>query len=313
MRSEEEVRIFLTEKLRDKLLPLENYRKKNIRKVTSGLKVLGVLSIFLIVSVLYSPIVAAIIFLAMVITAGITFERLFTLNKKLRVSFKYHILKHLLEFLFDDFSYLPHQRISKKALDSSLLISGNISRVEGEDYMRFRLGETAIHFSEIMIYGQSNNYPNFRGVFLSARFNKNFRSETIVMPRKFKVLAQNFERILMHGFRKVKLEDPEFSKHFIVLSNDQVESRYLLTTSMMQRLLEYKQKTKKHISFSFTRNLLNCAVPNYVNLFEPALFESFFDFAFLRKSYDAIKLYTDIVEDLNLNVRIWSSSANLEE
>jgi hypothetical protein len=49
-----------------------------------------------------------------------------------------------------------------------------------------------------------------------------------------------------------------------------------------------------------------CAIPNYDNLFEPAIFNSFLNFDFMLKSYDALRLYTDIVDDLNLNLRIWT-------
>jgi hypothetical protein len=89
-----------------------------------------------------------------------------------------------------------------------------------------------------------------------------------------------------------------------VISSDQIEARYILTTSLMQRLIDYKLKTKKGIKFSFVDNKLYCAIPNYIDLFEPALLEPF-HFDFLKFTYQPIKLYTDLVEDLNLNLRIW--------
>jgi hypothetical protein len=55
-----------------------------------------------------------------------------------------------------------------------------------------------------------------------------------------------------------------------------------------------------------------CTIPNYDNLFEPALFNSFYDFEFMEKSFHALKLYTHIVEDLNLNLRIWTKGFAVE-
>ena len=73
----------------------------------------------------------------------------------------------------------------------------------------------------------------------------------------------------------------------------------------MQKILEYKMKVKKEIAISFVGNRLYCAIPEFKDLFEPAFSKSF-DLGFIRQNYDPIKLYTDLVEDLNLNLRIWS-------
>ena len=104
------------------------------------------------------------------------------------------------------------------------------------------------------------------------------------------------------------MDDVDFNEEFAVYSTDQVESRYILSPSLMSRILSYKQKVNRKISVSFVNDKMFCAIPNYINLFEPALFESFFDFTFIQKSYEAIKLYTDIVDDLNLNLRIWTKA-----
>lgn len=308
MRTEEEVKQFLTIQLRDKLLPLEEYRLRRIKWVKAGATTAAISLGLAVCGALFSPLVCALLIISTLLLAGMTAQWIQTMNAYLRSGFKHQILNQLLGFLFDEFTYIPNQRISRSTLGSSLLISGNIKRVTGEDYMRFRLGSTSIHFCETMVYGQAEDYPIFTGVFLSATFNKHFRSQTIVMPRNYKLLLKNYERLMLPGFEKVILEDVEFNRHFLVWSNDQVESRYILTTSMMQRMLDYKLKTGKTLAFSFTGNLLNCAIPSKINLFEPALFESFFEFEFLRKSYDALKLYTDIVDDLNLNVRIWTEN-----
>jgi hypothetical protein len=49
------------------------------------------------------------------------------------------------------------------------------------------------------------------------------------------------------------------------------------------------------VAISFTRNL-----------FEPKLFSSLIDFENVREYYDDLALAVDIVDDLNLNTRIWS-------
>ena len=49
----------------------------------------------------------------------------------------------------------------------------------------------------------------------------------------------------------VKLENPEFESEFAVYSDDQIESRYILSPSLMERILSFKKQTKKSIQLSF--------------------------------------------------------------
>ena len=78
----------------------------------------------------------------------------------------------------------------------------------------------------------------FRGAVIMFCFNKNFVGRTIVkkdlgMIGNFG--ARKFDNNL-NDLEKVNLEDCEFEKIFEVYSSDQIEARYLLTTSFMERL-----------------------------------------------------------------------------
>jgi hypothetical protein len=163
-------------------------------------------------------------------------------------------------------------------------------------------------FCETIVYRLNrSDGAAFQGVFLVASFNKKFTSQTVVLPRSsVSLLNKLWQREVFDNFQMVKLEDNQFNKEFSVYSTDQVESRYLLSVALMSRMLSYKQKIKRKISFSFVDDKMFCAIPNHDNLFEPAIFNSFLDFGFMLKSYNALKFYTDIVSDLNLNLRIWT-------
>ena len=57
---------------------------------------------------------------------------------------------------------------------------------------------------------------------------------------KFGQSLQSLNGKMAHGGRDVvKLEDPEFEKEFVVYAHDQVEARYVLSPSLMRRLLEF--------------------------------------------------------------------------
>ena len=104
----------------------------------------------------------------------------------------------------------------------------------------------------------------------------------------------------------VKLENPEFEKKFAVYSTDEQECRYILTPSMMERLLEMTKRIKFKVAVSFRNNQVYIAVFNNLDLFEPAVFGSLLKEEDYRIIINMMKLMTGIIEDLNLNTRIWT-------
>ena len=74
---------------------------------------------------------------------------------------------------------------------------------------------------------------------------------------------------------------------------------------MMSYLVEYSDKVGKDISVAFVKNRLYCTIPMIKDLFEPSISHPI-DFPFISKSIEPVLLFTDIVKDLDLNLRIWS-------
>ena len=284
---------------------MERYRIENVKDIKKKLLAVIPCICFLVIgSFSHIPFLIFLLCLPVLFFIGGAYQSFIKMSSHLKRQFKIKIMPELLKFLFADFEYIANQRIAKSVIEKSMIFSKHIAIAEGEDFMRFKLGETTIMFCETTAYSNSEKII-FQGIFISASFNKNFSSKTFVLPVTFSTYFQSIKRRLLDNFQMVKLEDVEFDKEFIVFSTDQIGARYVLTTSLMNRLLDYKRKIKKKISFSFVDNRLYCAIPNYLNLFEPALFEPF-DFDLIKKSYNPLKIYTDIVEDLNLNLRIWT-------
>ncbi|HUW06814.1 MAG TPA: DUF3137 domain-containing protein [Williamwhitmania sp.] len=305
MKSEVELQHFYEAEFKALLEPLEQYRLSNVRRVRlfsylalasviiSGLCLLSELSFLVAIFI-----VPTFFFL------GFAFQVLLKLSAHLTKQYKYGILPKLLGFLYEDYEYIARQKIAKSVLEKSMLMPSYLINVQGEDFMRFKMGNASIMFCEAK--AQSNlEKVVFQGIFISASFNKNFTSKTFVLPKKFSAFREKVKINLLNSFSRVLLEDAEFNSKFNVYGSDQLEARYLLTPSLMQRIVEYERKTKKDISFSFVDNRLYCAIPQYTNLFEPTLFKPF-NFEFVMENYTPLKLYTDLVEDLNLNLRIWS-------
>jgi hypothetical protein len=307
MQTIDEFQSFFESELKLLLQPLEDYRIKRIKKYYRIQYFAMAMGLLLVLSSLYGNANLIVLNILFILTAeGFAFESLSVTNSYLKKDYKNKILPQILNFINSDYEYIPNQKISKTVFEKSLLFPHEINIVKGEDFMRFSIEDTDIMFCESEVYGYNLNSKMFDGIFISATFNKSFTSKTFIFPEKTTSFFRKIKFKLLGSSYIVKLEDPEFEREFIILSEDQVESRYILSTSLMQRILEYKNKLKAELAFSFISKRMYCTIPSPKNLFEPAIFESFFDYDFILKSYEPILLYTGIVKDLNLNLRIWS-------
>lgn len=159
------------------------------------------------------------------------------------------------------------------------------------------------HFEEEVLRNLVSRKTVFKGLFFQADFNKKFKGKTVVLPAvldyKIQVLNQNRGQV-------IKLEDPEFSNLFVVYGNDQVEARYILSTSLMEKLVRFRKKARRNIYVSFVESKIYIAVEYAEDLFEPLLFKSMLSFARIREYFEILQLMIGVVEELNLNRRIWS-------
>ncbi|MEH2434457.1 MAG: DUF3137 domain-containing protein [Nostoc sp.] len=143
----------------------------------------------------------------------------------------------------------------------------------------------------------------FKGLFFKAKFNKNLQTVTIVQP---KFINANIHTINLAKKQIIKLEDPEFAKLFTVYGDDQIEARYVLSTSLMDKIVSFRKKTNRNVYISFVDDMIYIAIEEPVenNIFEPNLFTNMLSFAPLREYFETLNLMLGIVEDLNLDRRI---------
>lgn len=142
----------------------------------------------------------------------------------------------------------------------------------------------------------------FRGPLIMARFPKRSRSRTLVVPDGGSV--GNFFRGPADGRRRVQLESPEFERAFAVFSTDQVEARYLLTPTMMERLLALYRRLPGRVTVAFTDHEFMLALDDRRDWFpDPGLFRNLDDPALAHEQAEEIAWLADIVETLKLNLQ----------
>lgn len=235
--------------------------------------------------------------------------------------FKHRIIARLIDFLAPGLRYAPQGCISRDQFSSSGLFQHHIDRYHGEDLVAGRVGRTELAFSEIHAEYKTQSRDSkgrtsthwhtiFKGLFFIADFNKHFGGRTYVLPdtaeRLFGRFGRMFQSWTLGRGELIKLEDPEFENEFVVYGDDQIEARYILSTSLMERILDFKRKTGSTVYLAFVGSCVHVAVEMHRDLFEPRLLSPAADFAPVREYAEDLALAINIVDDLNLNTRIWS-------
>jgi hypothetical protein len=231
--------------------------------------------------------------------------------------FKNKIIHEMIRYIDKSLLYSPTGFIQQYEYLESKLFLTQPQRYSGEDIVAGKLKDTQIKFSEIHSEyytkdkkGNKTWHTIFRGLFFIADFNKHFKGETVVLPdtaeKLFGSFGSFFQKMNVSRNQLIKLEDPEFEKEFAVYGTDQIEARYILSTKLMRRILDFKNKAGKKVYLSFTNSKLFVAVPVNRNLFEAPFFSSMIDFELIAEYYRYIELMVGIVEELDLNTRIWT-------
>jgi uncharacterized protein DUF3137 len=247
--------------------------------------------------------------------------------------FKRRVLAPFVAASQDGVRYEPDGFVAPEVFQSSRLFPLRAHDYRGEDRMsgadgavRFEVSEiSARHcikrWSPLKRIDREAWVPLFRGIFFVADFSKGIEGTTLVLPRAAGALRQEVVKAIRQEGRgkreTVELEDPEFRRVFEVLSDDQVQARYLLSPSLMSRLVEFQRDRREPFALSLTAAKLFLALFSSQDLFKPipprevreALASADGAQAMLRRLGDYsqdLRFGRHLVEELNLNVRIWS-------
>lgn len=234
--------------------------------------------------------------------------------------FKQKVIKPLIGAIDPMLVYDAESFVSENSFDTSSLFSKS-DKYSGNDLVSGVIDGIKIEFSDVHAQKKEQNSKGqdhwstiFQGLFIIADFNKKFKTQTVVLPD----LAQNSFGLLIgswlqsHNFSRdklVKLDNPLFEKEFVVYSGDQIEARYLLSHSLMEKLLAFKQKSQKKIYISFTGNKIYIAINYNKDLFEPSVFSSLMEYKSVMEYIKTLHLAIGVVNELKLNEKLWGRVA----
>ena len=316
MKTVEQLRQFYQTDLLPDLRALEDERKAAVRNLLIVVGAALAIGLIACAALLSRGPVGIFMAVGLLIVAGVVGSRM---TRGFRSDFKVRVIGRLVRFIDENLRYSPGQGLPESVFRTADLFKQHIDRYTSEDQVAGKIGATEIAFSEVHAeYQTKDNKGNtqwhtiFRGILFAGDFNKEFHGKTVVLPDTAERLLGSLGRMLQSWNVSrdglVKLEDPEFEKEFVVHGTDQIEARYILSTSLMERIVQFKRKTAKRICLSFVGSRVFVAIPYNKNLFEPRLFSTLLDFGPIARYFEDLELAVGIVEDLNLNTRIWSKT-----
>jgi hypothetical protein len=235
--------------------------------------------------------------------------------------FKNEVVGRLVKFVSPALSYDQSALIGEETFRSGRLFEHRIDSYRGEDCVSGNVGETTVRFSEVNARyysrgskGEKHWHTLFKGLYFIADFNKHLRGRTVVVPDVAERvlggwLGGLFQKInFSRSGELVKLESPEFERYYAVYADDPVEARYVLTPAMMERLVEFRERpdTGDEVFVSFAGPCVHVALPMDRDLFEPRYLGTVRDRRLLQEYFLDLALALGIVEDLDLNTRIWT-------
>ncbi|MBS6238587.1 MAG: DUF3137 domain-containing protein [Bacteroides sp.] len=299
----------LAQKLAPTLQVLENKRKELLRKGRSeGLAyaaiffVVGVIALLILkLEGIFGPIVIVVISVIIFITC---------INNKSKIFssfYKEEVVDEIIHAFCPNATYSPNDGVGEELFRNSGLFTSP-DRYHAEDLIEGCLDKTSficseVHAEERRARSTKNGVQYywediFKGFLFIADFHKEFQGETTLLRNSlFKVKM---------GASRVKMENPDFEKVFDVFSTNQIEARYLITPSMMERMLKLDSNFKKGVTISFRNSTILVAIPDSKNRFEADVWSSLNDMSILKSDFAVLQSLLDIVDELNLNTRIWS-------
>ena len=238
-----------------------------------------------------------------------------------RHDFKQRVIGAALKSIDECMELQYNTGLSEGEFINSQLFTQRPDRYKSQDQVFGTAGKTKFSFSEVhaeyKTVTQTKNgrqehwHTILKGIVFLADFNKDFSGVTIVRPKGFGAaigawISEKMPIFSGSGKDIVKLENAEFCEAFATYSTDQVEARYILTPSMMERLCKLNNKSKDTISISFIDSYVYIAFPLSKDYFEPPVFKSLVDGKFLEQDLEVIRFMYGIIEELDLNTRIWT-------
>lgn len=191
----------------------------------------------------------------------------------------------------------------------------------GEDLIEFEVDGVRVDFGELTSeFKIDGKVIDTKHIVCVARFNKNLTNHTLVTlgSKHTQMIFSNMlnskdllEKSLDYPPKLIDLDNQAFNDTFATYTNDEVEARYILTHTMMDRLIELKDRFS-FVTFAFKNDKIIFSTQVVHGLLSTSFGYDLFDYTIhsdiytqTKKHHDMVNEVADIVKTLQLDSRIW--------
>lgn len=233
-----------------------------------------------------------------------------TFNKEYKNTF---VLKSL-NNIFEDITYNPNNGFKEEYIEKTGMLDTGDS-YSSNDYISGKYKNISFEQSDIHIMEEREEenkdgkketewVTTFMGRVMIFDFNKNFKANIQVTSSYFGANTLPWSK----KFTRVKMEDAEFNRNFMVFAESEHEAFYILTPHFMEKLKEITKKLKCGVMFCFVDNKLQIAVDNYKDSFEYNVFNPINEKEIEESITKDIRLITNFVEELDLDNNLFKTN-----
>ena len=225
---------------------------------------------------------------------------------KYKLQYKEKVIKNFVKDYSDTLEYYPQQGVSpiqyKKAgfdryydrYHTEDLIEGTIL-----DNCKISMAEVHTEREETTTDSEGNTSTTyvtlFHGLFAAIDLDK-LNTVSFMVTRN-----SLFSDSLFKGKNKLEMDSGEFEKYFDVKTVDKISTLRILTSDVMQMLLDFKSNNKVTPELSLDGNMLYIRF-EVGDVFEPNLVRNDMDFDKLKKTYDMINFTLNLAEQFSKNI-----------
>ena len=297
------------------LANLENLRKSVASKILKLKIFCGVLGVVLAFLIFKSSgdLGIGICLGAMV---GILIYRLlsYSLLKGFSNEFKEKIITQIIKEISPNLAYDKAKFIEFNEFDRPRIYNTVIDIYQGNDLIWGNIDGVELKFSDIYLARNDTKNkersiqvqtPLFYGIVFIADFSKFFTAKVVVLDKKGSFTSTNL--------KKTKMDNSEFNDTFATFCDDEIAARYILSPSLMEKMLYLRKFFGAECDFCFVENKIYI----YINLGKDS-FEADYKVPLIGENsavgryHDEIMQFVGIVENLKLNSKIFKAhlSAN---
>lgn len=249
--------------------------------------------------------------------------------KKVMKNLSNYIIKDIFAFISNNYVknivFEPKMRVSEESLQKMELFNLDIVKYNGNNYIKVPYNNNNMVFSDMKIYYIDTNETKksiykegkkyirkirkkrkniiFKGIYIGASLNKKNTNQIYLIPNNFKdiLLQSKIMNYIKYRGQQISLENLEFSKKYKVYCDDEIQARYILSLSLMERINKLDEifKDKKYIVFKegkrFAICIENISIEDIKNITLPIF----------RNKDKEIKILANIFEKLNNLFKIY--------